>query len=540
MKLVLLQSPVQDFYDTTVRLQPLGLACLKAAVKKHLPQIDVVIRDFHQGWGRRTIPIPRALSYLKKFYRYPDQSPFSTFHQYYHFGASFETIADTVAAESPDLVGISSLFTPYCREVVQCAEAIRKRTAAPILVGGSHASAMAEHMLQHHAIDYVIRGEGERALVEFLQAYARGTPLAQVPNLAYKQAETIMLNPLAEPYSLEELPIPDLSDFSPETYTYEGRPLCTILTSRGCPFQCSFCSVHTTFGYHYRRRSTASITDEITHRYGQGYRVFDFEDDNLAGDREALILLCRQIIRRFPARSIELLAMNGILYHHLDAELMTLMKQAGFKHLNLSLVSTDPEVHHSCRRPFDLERYRNVVQEAHALGFDIVSYQILGLPQESISSMIQTLVFHSRLPVLIGASPFYLCPRTAAAEAFPDPSEQDMIRARLCGLGVNQPNAPRNAVYTLFVTSRIINFIKAVSVHGQELPIFDALEACRQHSRRFALGAEILARLLAEGKLHAATKEGLKPLPAFDASLFSELWQHLEYIITQQGKTVTV
>src|SRR5258706_95182 len=101
MKLLLLQPPVQDFYDTDIRLQPLGLGYLKAAVERHLADVKVVVKDYHQGWGRRTLPVPPELEYLKEFYPWPDQSPFSSFFHYYHFGAPFEKIADDVASEKP-------------------------------------------------------------------------------------------------------------------------------------------------------------------------------------------------------------------------------------------------------------------------------------------------------------------------------------------------------------------------------------------------------------------------------------------------------
>ena len=62
MKVLLIQPPVQDFYDTDVRLQPIGLCYLKAAVKKHIPDIDVIIKDYHGGCGRRTVAIPKGAS----------------------------------------------------------------------------------------------------------------------------------------------------------------------------------------------------------------------------------------------------------------------------------------------------------------------------------------------------------------------------------------------------------------------------------------------------------------------------------------------
>src|SRR6185369_6539044 len=126
MKVVLVQPPVEDFYDTDVRLQPIGLCYMKAAVKKWLPDIDVVVRDYHAGLGRRTVAVPRALRYLEAYYPVADRSPFSTFHRYYHFGASFDDIEADLAALNPDLVAIS-LFTPYYREALEVACRAKRR-----------------------------------------------------------------------------------------------------------------------------------------------------------------------------------------------------------------------------------------------------------------------------------------------------------------------------------------------------------------------------------------------------------------------------
>ena len=183
-----------------------------------------------------------------------------------------------------------------------------------------------------------------------------------------------------------------------------------MITSRSCPHKCSFCSVHTTFGTDYRRRSLENVLEEIELRYQQGYRVIDFEDDNLTYYKSTFKELCRRLIARFPNREMEFVAMNGISYLSLDEELLELMFQAGFSHLNLALVSSDKTVRETTKRPHTLEAYLKVVHKAVQLGFKIVSYQILGLPNESLESMIQTLAFNARLPVLLGASPFYRTP----------------------------------------------------------------------------------------------------------------------------------
>ena len=93
--------------------------------------------------------------------------------------------------------------------------------------------------------------------------------------------------------------------------------------------------------------------------------------------------------------------MNGISYLSLDDELLELMQLAGFSQLNLALVSSDKTVRETTKRPHTLEAYLKVVHKAVQLGFKIVSYQILGLPNESLESMIQTLAFNTRLPLLL-------------------------------------------------------------------------------------------------------------------------------------------
>jgi len=77
MRVLLIQPPVQDFYDTDVRLQPIGLCYLKAAIAKHLPGIDVIVRDYHGGAGRKTVPIPKELRYLTDYYGTADKSDLS-------------------------------------------------------------------------------------------------------------------------------------------------------------------------------------------------------------------------------------------------------------------------------------------------------------------------------------------------------------------------------------------------------------------------------------------------------------------------------
>ena len=498
----------------------------------------MVIKDYHQGWGRRTIPLPGDLSYLRDYYAWPDQSPFSTFFHYYHFGADYKTIALEVAREKPDLVGISSLFTPYHREVWQSAAALKKKLNVPVLLGGAQVSAAPELMLDHPAVDWVIRGEGEKPLVELLRAILQGRGLSGLPNLGFKNGGRLILNPLEKNYPLEEIPIPDLSDLPPDYYLYDQKPLCFLTTSRGCPHRCAFCSVYLTFGRGHRRRRPEAVFEEIQERYRQGYRIFDFEDDNLTFCREDMIILGEHLGRTFAPGEVQCLAMNGISYQSLDPELLAVMKKAHFTHLNLSLVSLDRETRDRAQRPHTVKRYIAVVKEAHRLGFNLVSYQILGLPGESLESMIRTLVLAAELPVLIGASPFYLSPQTPLSRDFPAPEPIDLFRARLTALALETDSCKREDLYTLWVTTRIINFLKGLRFNPDRISFSEALDLAVRKGRRAATGVEILSRLLADKTFYAATPDGLKPLPKFRGPLFFRLWGQLRHIVTTEGKGI--
>ena len=537
MKVLLIQPPVQDFYDTDVRLQPIGLCYLKAAVKKHLPDVEVVIKDYHAGSGRRTVAIPKELLYLTDYYSVADKSPFSTFHQYYHFGKSFDEIESEIAEIRPDVVGIASLFTPYYREVLEVAARVKKQTRAIVIVGGSHASAAPAALLSSPHVDFVIRGEGERPFVEFLRALRQQTSVERVPNLAYKKEDEFVLNQLVDNYSIDELPFPDLSDLSPPSYTLAGKPMTFMITSRSCPHRCSFCSVHTTFGHYYRRRSLENVLAEIELRYQQGFRVIDFEDDNLTYYKSTFKELCRRLVARFPRGEMELVAMNGISYLSLDEELLELMFRAGFSHLNLALVSSDKTVRETTKRPHTLESYLKIVHEAHQLGFKIVSYQILGLPNESLESMIQTLAFNARLPVLLGASPFYLTPASPIARGL-DLTVEDYVKARLTAIAIETDQFRREDIYTLFVASRIINFLKGLGLSASTG--LDALIDRSWPEDRTRIGFELLRLFRETNRLYFWTSKGLRENEKFESEIFFRVLRQAGTIGCQNGQSIAV
>ncbi|MBN2062172.1 MAG: B12-binding domain-containing radical SAM protein [Deltaproteobacteria bacterium] len=540
MKVLLLQPPIRDFYDTEIRLQPLGLCMLKATLKKEMPHIEVVVKDYHQGHGRKTVAYPPELSYLKIYYQYPDASPFSMFHHFYHFGASYEDLARDVTLEKPDIVGISSLFSAYSCEALACARKIKHHLNVPVLMGGPHVSALPMEVLKDPNVDYIIRGEGEQPLVQFLRAMESERPMSEVPNLGFKHEGKIILNPMSNPPDITVLPWPDFSDFPVNRYLFEKKPLCFIMTSRGCPHHCTFCSVHKTFGKVFRRRTTEDIISEIKERYGQGYRVFDFEDDNLTFDRKDFYNLLLRLKTEIPLEDARFVAMNGISYMSLDYELLEMMKSIGFKSLNLSLVSANVETLLKVQRPHTVGKFLEVVRSAHDLGFDTVCYQILGLPSENLDDIIRTMTLLASLPVLIGVSIFYLVPGCAISREFYPMSREDCTRSRSTAMAVESSRVNRDDLYTLFKTARIINFLKGLPIRGKNASLKEALDNALMLGKRQKTGSKLLSNLLHDKKLYTAAGNDYIPLQRFRTNLFFRVLESMSHIRTQTGGIIDI
>jgi len=534
MKLVFLKPPIEDFYQTKIRLQPLGLAYLKAIVKKYFPQIKTKILDFQQGYPAKTIPYPKEVAYLKNYYFPTDKSPFSTFHHYYHFGADYEEIVSKVKEERPDLVLVSILFSPYYREALLCAQKIKEILKVPILAGGTHVSCAPLSVLKEEYIDFVIYGEGERPLTRFLEAYLGDKNFTQVPNLGFKEQGKPILTPPEPNFPLQDLPWPDFSDFSPANYTLRKKPIAFITCSRGCVYKCKFCSVKNTFP-HYNLRPVEDVIAELKTRYQQGYRIFDFEDDNLSFNAKYFSHLLSALAKTFSGQDIECVAMNGLAYFNLDLKMLSLMQQAKFKELNLSLVTLNKNLAKDLSRPLDLKKLQEVITTAFKLGFKLIVYQILGLPKESLESIVKTMSFIAREPVLLGPSLYYAAPGSALFN--PRRKDKDhFFMARSTFLDTEDALISRDELYSLFILARIINFLKGFKL-AQHIHLKELLNYPVQNPRQ-NLGLTILSKLEKENLLSGYDGKNYFPIPHFSSNLWTFFKKESSYLTTLNNKKI--
>ena len=484
MKILLIQPPVRDFYQTSIRTQPIGLAYLAASLRAHGHEVEIL--DCQNG-RKRSIPIPPELSYLRDFYPFNDQSPFKLYSGFYHFGMGWEEIRQRIEASKADAFGISSSFTPYHGEALEIARIIKEWEKKKIVVmGGSHASGDPEGILGSPWVDYVILGEGEIRFPLLLDRIETGNKgeMGEIDGIGYREDGKIRVDPLQSfIQDLDTLPYParDLLDL--DRYRMKRVRSTMLITSRGCPHQCAYCSAHLVMGNSFRPRSPEAILAEMKEcqeRYG--IQIFDLEDDNFTFDRGRAKRLLHLVLQAFGEGALHLSAMNGISFSSLDGELLRLMKKAGFDTINLSFVSADVCTKERMKRPATAVGFDQIAEEAEQAGLSVIAYGIFGMPGQTIEEMLDTLIDLMGKRVLIGPSIYY-----------PTPGTPLFLRCRREGILPSSPSRWRSSAFpietkefnrldlvTLFRLTRVINFIKGKMNQG----VFDEGSTWRDLSQR--------------------------------------------------------
>ncbi len=455
-KILLIQPPIQDFYQTQIRQEPLGLAYLQASL--HAAGFSAEILDCLEENTRQTIVIPPELAYITPYYPTNDLSPFKIFGHFLHFGLSFENIFQKIREMQPDLVGISANFSPYFPIVIQIARLCKQyRAEVPVVVGGHHVSACPAETLREPVFDFVVIGEGENTFCLLAQHYFDGKSreLYALPGLGFRENGEIRLNQPANP-------LKDLDSLKTPHYRSPSK-MKMILTSRGCPRNCQFCSIHHVMGKTIRERSIENVIGEMKFWYQQGIQQFDFEDDNLIYHPARAEKLFLEIIHNFGERTLKLSAMNGLAADHLNCEILNLMTLAGFEWLNLPLVSGTVTVQRKIKRNQSHEQFLKIVELAAHYELKVVGYLILGLPDDTIENMIQDILGLMQQRLLLGPSIFYPPP---GSETYLDCVQKkyiqpfDYIKFRSTAVPVETGNFKRVDVITLFRLARLINYLK--------------------------------------------------------------------------------
>ncbi|RPH49408.1 MAG: radical SAM protein [Desulfobacteraceae bacterium] len=509
--ILLIQPPVRDFYLTAKRTIPYGLSCIASSLLN--AGFSVEIFDALATSKSRKLQFPEEMAYLDEYYGKEDVSPFALFNNFKHFGYGFERIGKKAAKSGAWLVGISSLFTPYAGYALKTAETVKAFIpSCKTVLGGHHPTSLPESIMKNGAVDYVIRGEGEISMPLLAGAIKTGKSLDLIPGIVFRGKDGgIKINEPAVIKNLDDLPFPATCYLKQDFYKRGNSASAVISASRGCPMKCSYCSVGTSSFNRYRRRSVESVLGELENLMNENKTAFiDFEDENLSLDRKWFIALLNGIKTRYGKSGIELRAMNGLFPSSLDEEAVMLMKEAGFKTLNLSLGSfAAAQLERFCR-PDVREGFERALLFAEKYELNAVGYIIAGAPFQNPEDSVSDLLCLAGRRVLAGVSIFYPSPGSPDFKLCDKlgilPETFSLMRSSAIPLS---HTTSRKQAVTLLRLGRILNFMKSLKDSGIEIPAPSSqIAKTIEIGDRTNAGIELLKVFLHDGKIRGLDRDG--------------------------------
>ncbi len=337
-------SPGNPLGRAGLSLPPLGLLGVAAWLREGLPGAEVKVTD---------MPASRV-------------SP--------------EVFEADVAAFAPDLAGVSVYTGTFS---ASCAAAAAIKRAAPgclVAAGGHHATALPDQCLER-GFDAVVVGEGEKPFLELARAVAAGRRPVPGPGLATAPGQSV---PRPDPVPPDRLPFPardlvDLSLYRPAIFGYRNLPVTSMVTSRGCPYSCGFCS-KAVFGSAYRAQSPARVLAEVRElRERYGIREITFQDDTFTAMRGRVMEICGLLREREPGLTWSCMTRVDLV----DPELLSAMASAGCFSVAFGIDGASDEACGLMGKGFRPERARAAVAAARAAGLETRGYYVLGYPGET-------------------------------------------------------------------------------------------------------------------------------------------------------------
>ncbi|MGD9148419.1 MAG: radical SAM protein, partial [Anaerolineae bacterium] len=341
-----------------------------------------------------------------------------------------QPVGDFVAEFRPDLVGITA-NTPQVKQAWRTAEAIKKVADVPVVLGGPHVSVESEDLdfesLQHDGVNMIVRGEGEGAWIEIsnlLEAWKRDQEEQTterlfdpqvglwdgVLGLSYRTSDgKLQRNRERTPISdLDSLPWPAYDLFRMERYTslqpatdsVDGARSYSIMTSRGCPYRCTFCS-QSIMPIKWRARSAENVLAEWTHLVrDRGAQEIGVLDDS-ANIRVKRLEALSELLVANELNHVPWIFVNGIRANLATVELLTKMKAAGLLRTAFGVETGDPDMLVSIDKRIDHDTIRQAFKNAKAVGIETIGFFIIGLPGDTRETMQRTIDFAIELDPLI-------------------------------------------------------------------------------------------------------------------------------------------
>jgi radical SAM superfamily enzyme YgiQ (UPF0313 family) len=316
------------------------------------------------------------------------------------FGMDEEAIVSYVRGQSPRAVGLSVMSSMF-QSASRISRALASLPERPLVVwGGPHPTVRPEESITRGGADMVVIGEGETTAIELAPRLSQGPEgWRSVPGLAFAQDGRVeRTNPRTLIGDLDSLPFPAYHLLPMERYTtlHTGaRRSCNVLTSRGCPGKCTFCSRHV-FGRATRCRSIGNVLAEIEMLLSD-YRIKEIcvIDDAFTENRRRVLGFCEEIGRRrleFPWR-----LSNGARADSVDEELLRAMRAAGCYEIAFGVESGDDGVLRQIGKEVTTAQIAAAFKAAKRAGMDTIGFFIIGHPFDTVETMRKTIDFAVRL-----------------------------------------------------------------------------------------------------------------------------------------------
>lgn len=318
---------------------------------------------------------------------------------------NLEKIIDEVISFSPDLVGLTSM-TINVLNANKIAEGLKARGfKAPIVLGGPHfTAAPIETLEKFTSIDFGVIGEGEITFLELVEQLGTEKRFRSLEGLAWRDSSgNVVINaPRALIQDLDMLPLPawDLLTNFPGAYPHnvlevKRLPAASVMTSRGCPFQCTFCD-HRVFGSRVRYHSPEYTLDMIKLlRNDYGIRDLMFLDDNLLLNKKHLFSLCDALRNNFPDLNWYCLAhANQMSQDNLEK-----IKEAGCWIMEVGIESGNDDILKLLKRNSSKAIIIDAIKRAKKIGIKVKGNFIFGLPNETKETLAETIEFATTLDI---------------------------------------------------------------------------------------------------------------------------------------------
>lgn len=298
----------------------------------------------------------------------------------------FDQCVDRIINEDPTLLGMSLYYCNFEPSVYVATEVKKRNPNIKIVVGGS--ATHHSYFKSHKIFDYVVNGEGEKALLDILQAVENEQDVSFHDE---NQNSKYIRQPENQRYNLSTLPLPDYSDFDFSKYRFPNGALCEI--SRGCIAKCTFCEE--THFWKYRQRNAISTLNEVEHMYYEyGTNVFWFIDSLVNGNLNEL----RAFAKGVAEKGLDI-AWTGYCRcdGRMDLEYYKDLAAGGCKLLNYGIESGSQKVLDLMDKLVTIEEMEQNFRDGHAVGIHAMTNWIVGFPNEGPKEFEDTLTFLHRM-----------------------------------------------------------------------------------------------------------------------------------------------